>query len=146
VRVLHTVLPVCVAVARRGWRSKLHKGQFVSLKNPVPGDAVTYCQDLLQFRWERPRDGREMVVVLPLMRWAHLTGECCNNTGFPFFELERVPVGLVPPAEVASPVHLVHVCTSEDEDPRGFCGGNDGALKHNIEDNPLFLLNRTFFK
>jgi hypothetical protein len=98
-----------ILVDREAWRSKVHKGQFFSLKKPFrmdgcPPDAVAFCQDIFEFRWTPIGKEVQSVVVLVSVRWASLDSETSC------FDLELMPSALVHTADLDSPLHLVHMC------------------------------------
>jgi hypothetical protein len=120
-------------VKREAWRAKLYKGGFFSLKGSSRLGPVLYCRDLFEFRMVG-----SSVEQMALMECAEPTGTRCEVTGFPFFKLGGSSA-LVRAIDIDSPVHVVHACAED-------CGGVCGEGEHDVEGNPLFLFNETFFK
>ena len=123
-------------IGREAWRSKLYQGGFFSLKGALRGQSVFYCRELFVFSVNdtKLQDGN-LRVPMVLMERAVPTGVYCETTGFPFVKLSK-QLALVHIIDIASPLHVVHTCT----------GDCDGQLEHDIESNPTFMLNATFFK
>jgi hypothetical protein len=131
-------------IDREAWRGKLHKGQFFSFKrqmNDWPAGAIAYCHDVLVFHWVNDED-LESDVALVLVRLAVPTTQQCDRTGFPYFELDSTPSALVRTIDLASPVHLVHMC---DGDRCKALQAQGDTQKHDLASNPLFMFNPTCF-